>query len=77
MSGNQDMDHTEHEIVEDYDDWCLGNGFEFIDLQDQPSDLINGKLITLFFRACGLRGRSCLSFEFFTPWSPDLFACYF
>ncbi|KAF9923668.1 hypothetical protein FBU30_006256 [Linnemannia zychae] len=27
------------DVVEDFDDWCLANGFEFIDLQDQPSEL--------------------------------------
>ncbi|KAG0317293.1 hypothetical protein BGZ99_006409 [Dissophora globulifera] len=26
------------EVIEDYDDWCLGNGFEYIDLQDQSND---------------------------------------
>ncbi|KAK3841490.1 MAG: hypothetical protein J3R72DRAFT_444977 [Linnemannia gamsii] len=26
----------ESDVVEDFDDWCLANGFEFIDLQDQP-----------------------------------------
>ncbi|KAF9192659.1 hypothetical protein BGZ49_003398, partial [Haplosporangium sp. Z 27] len=29
----------DNEVVTDYDDWCLGNGFEFIDLDDQPSDI--------------------------------------
>ncbi|KAF9961817.1 hypothetical protein BGZ72_001733 [Mortierella alpina] len=47
MAGSQDMDHTENEIVDDYDDWCLGNGFEFIDLQDQPSDMISDEHVGL------------------------------
>ncbi|KAG0092423.1 hypothetical protein BGZ93_008341 [Podila epicladia] len=29
----------DNEIIEDYDDWCLANGFEFIDLQEQPECL--------------------------------------
>ncbi|KAG0018268.1 hypothetical protein BGZ81_010315 [Podila clonocystis] len=29
----------EDEVIEDYDDWCLDNGFEFIDLQEQPESL--------------------------------------
>ncbi|KAF9091630.1 hypothetical protein BGX23_004987 [Mortierella sp. AD031] len=28
----------ESDVVDDFDDWCLANGFEFIDLQDQPLD---------------------------------------
>ncbi|KAG0199085.1 hypothetical protein BGX28_007560 [Mortierella sp. GBA30] len=39
MTETQNMDPSDGEIVEDYDDWCLGNGFEYIDLQDQPSDM--------------------------------------
>ncbi|KAK3821156.1 MAG: hypothetical protein J3Q66DRAFT_148338 [Benniella sp.] len=30
---------ADEETVDDYDDWCLGNGFEFVDLQERPSDL--------------------------------------
>lgn len=30
------------EVIEDYDDWCLGNGFEYIDLQDQSNDATEG-----------------------------------
>ncbi|KAF9328556.1 hypothetical protein BG006_008286 [Podila minutissima] len=29
----------DNEVIEDYDDWCLANGFEFIDLQEQPESL--------------------------------------
>ncbi|KAF9570808.1 hypothetical protein BGW38_008705, partial [Lunasporangiospora selenospora] len=28
----------DHETIDDYDDWCLSNGFEYIDLQEQPQD---------------------------------------
>ncbi|KAF9540476.1 hypothetical protein EC957_004049 [Mortierella hygrophila] len=33
---NAQESRLESGVVEDFDDWCLANGFEFIDLQDQP-----------------------------------------
>ncbi|OAQ35743.1 hypothetical protein K457DRAFT_132433 [Linnemannia elongata AG-77] len=33
---NAQESRLESDVVEDFDDWCLANGFEFIDLQDQP-----------------------------------------
>ncbi|KAG0336591.1 hypothetical protein BG000_006430 [Podila horticola] len=30
---------ADSEVIEDYDDWCLANGFEYIDLQEQPESL--------------------------------------
>ncbi|KAI7829312.1 hypothetical protein BC939DRAFT_23050 [Gamsiella multidivaricata] len=39
--------HVNNEIIGDYDDWCLGNGFEYIDLQDQPSDLTQDEHVGL------------------------------
>ncbi|KAF9111482.1 hypothetical protein BGX27_004846 [Mortierella sp. AM989] len=42
MTETQDMVQNlsiDNEAIVDYDDWCLGNGFEFIDLDDQPSDI--------------------------------------
>ncbi|KAK5799427.1 hypothetical protein F5H01DRAFT_357443 [Linnemannia elongata] len=33
---NAQESRLESNVVEDFDDWCLANGFEFIDLQDQP-----------------------------------------
>ncbi|ORZ13832.1 hypothetical protein BCR41DRAFT_371353 [Lobosporangium transversale] len=35
------------EVVDDYDEWCLGNGFEFVDLEDQPSNLTHDEHVGL------------------------------
>lgn len=48
---------ADEEAVDDYDDWCLGNGFEFVDLQERPSDLTQGTsciapLFGLFLGLC-------------------------
>ncbi|KAF9995603.1 hypothetical protein BGZ80_002073, partial [Entomortierella chlamydospora] len=42
----QDLSMNDETIV-DYDDWCLGNGFEFIDLDDQPSDMTQDEHVGL------------------------------
>ncbi|KAF9350560.1 hypothetical protein BGX26_011276 [Mortierella sp. AD094] len=36
-----------NEAITDYDDWCLGNGFEFIDLDDQSSDITQDEHVGL------------------------------
>jgi hypothetical protein len=40
---NSQETRLESDVVEDFDDWCLANGFEFIDLQDQPLNSNLGK----------------------------------
>ncbi|KAF9181201.1 hypothetical protein BGZ51_005593 [Haplosporangium sp. Z 767] len=44
---SQDMNEGGEESVCDYDDWCLGNGFEFIDLQDRPTDITQDEHVGL------------------------------
>ncbi|GJJ68035.1 alpha- and gamma-adaptin-binding protein p34 [Entomortierella parvispora] len=38
---------ADNEYIEDYDDWCLGNGFEYIDLQEQPEDMAQDEHVGL------------------------------
>ncbi|KAI1302811.1 hypothetical protein EDD11_005506 [Mortierella claussenii] len=48
-AGQMQQDHTaeDEEVVDDYDEWCLANGFEFIDLQDEPRDLTQDEHVGL------------------------------
>jgi len=41
-NNSADISSADNEYIEDYDDWCLGNGFEYIDLQEQPEDMTQG-----------------------------------
>lgn len=75
---NAQESRLESDVVEDFDDWCLANGFEFIDLQDQPLNSNLGRQNELWLIASMLHlyGQQRLLTLFWLPITSTRRTCW-